>query len=134
MKDEINKGKGRILLMDDDDMVRRVSGKILEHLGYEVLPAEEGRKAIEIYQKAMDDKNPVDVVLLDLTVPGGMSGQETFVELIKIDKNVKAVICSGYSSDPVISQYKDAGFKAVVQKPYTVEKLNFIISQVISEP
>ncbi|HTY23982.1 MAG TPA: PAS domain S-box protein [Desulfomonilaceae bacterium] len=117
------KGSGRILLMDDEDSIREVAKEILSTLGYEVELARDGTEAISLYRTAKDSSHPFDVVVLDLTVPGGMGGAEAIERLREIDPEVKAVVSSGYSNDPIMSDYTGYGFRGVVAKPYTAKEL-----------
>lgn len=123
-------GQGRILVMDDEQMIRDVSREMLEHIGYEVQCADHGRRALELYTNAVAEGRPFDVVIIDLTVPGGMGGIETMRELLKIDPDVKAVVSTGYSKDPVLKDFQTHGFKAVVRKPYDVNQLNALLRRV----
>lgn len=124
-------GKGNILLMDNDDMVRELATKMLETAGYSVTKANDGGEAIRLYREAMESRHPYDVVILDLTVPGGMGGKEAMKFLLKIDPNIKAIASSGYSNDSIMSEYKKYGFTAVIAKPYKVRELSEIVSKVI---
>ena len=124
-------GKGRILIMDDEETVREVAGQMLIMLGYEVDYAVDGREAIEKYRQAMGGSGRFDAVIMDLTVPGGMGGKETIKELLKIDPEVTAVVSSGYSNDPVMASFKDYGFKAVVAKPYKVKHLGSTLHEIL---
>ena len=124
-------GKGNILLMDNDDMVRELATKMLETAGYSVTKANDGGEAIRLYREAMESGHPYDVVILDLTVPGGMGGKEAMKFLLKIDPNIKAIASSGYSNDSIMSEYKKYGFTAVIAKPYKVRELSEIVSKVI---
>ena len=88
-----------------------------------MVPNVDGVEAIEKYEETMASDNPFLAVILDLTVPGGMGGRETINKLIGIDPNINAIICSGYSNDPIMSEYEKFGFKGVIKKPYTIEDL-----------
>ncbi len=123
-KKEINKRKGRILVMDDEEAVLEVVKEMLKLMGYEVQVAKEGREAIRIYKEAMSKGRPFDLVILDLTVPLGMGGKDTIKELIQIDPDVKAIISTGYSNDRMVSKYWEYGFKEVIIKPYTLSELS----------
>jgi CheY-like chemotaxis protein len=125
-------GSGKILIMDDEDLVRDIAGKILKYLGYEVKYSKEGEDAIEQFKKARKSGKPFDAVILDLTIPGGMGGKDAIEKLREIDKGIKAIISSGYSEDPIISNYRDYGFCGVVSKPYTTEQLSKVLHDVLS--
>ena len=125
------KGTGRVLLMDDEDMVLKTAGPMLEHLGYEVTSARDGHEAIKLYRKASRSRRPFDAVVLDLTVPGVMGGQECIRELLAIDPRVKALASSGYSGDAVEGTYRQEGFSGFVTKPYSLEKLGQALHRLI---
>src|SRR5579884_962905 len=127
------RSKGRVLVMDDEEMVRELTGEVLGYLGYEVEFASDGVETIKLYVKGKENNKPFGVVLLDLTIPGGMGGKETIKGLLEIDPQVKAIVSSGYSSDPVISEYRDYGFRGVVSKPYSIEQLAEALHKVINE-
>jgi PAS domain S-box-containing protein len=131
--DRIENGDGRILVMDDEEMVRELSTQFLSHLGYEVESVPDGESAIESYRKAFIKKNPFKLVIMDLTIPGGMGGKEAIQILKEIDPNVKAVVSSGYSNDPVLANFKRFGFCAVLAKPYKIETLSSVIIEVIND-
>ncbi len=116
-------GKRRILVMDDEEMVRRVAAGMLAILGYEAAVAEDGAAAVALYREARESGAPFDAVVMDLTVPGGMGGKEAVRILREIDPDVRAVVSSGYSHDPVMSEYERFGFSAIVLKPYTAAQL-----------
>ncbi|NWJ98396.1 MAG: response regulator [Chloroflexi bacterium] len=121
--------KGRLLIMDDEPSLRRAMQRLITRLGYQVEVAEDGQKAIEIYQKARAIGQPFDLVLLDLMVPGGMGGKETIAQLRELDPQVKAIVSSGYSNDPVMANYTEYGFLGVLPKPYTLEELRYLINK-----
>jgi len=116
-------GPKRILFMDDEEFIRLPTKKILERMGHEVELACHGVEAIQKYAHARDSGHPFDVVILDLTIKGGMGGKQTIEELLKINPNVKAIVASGYSDDPVISNYKKYGFCASLPKPSSKDKM-----------
>jgi PAS domain S-box-containing protein len=126
------RGKGKILLMDDDQLIRDLANEALSALGYEVILAENGEKAIDLYKAAKKTAESFDVVIMDLTVPGGVGGQEAIETLRRFDPEVKAIVSSGYSNDPIMADYKKFGFEGVVCKPYTVNELSETIQQVIT--
>jgi len=116
-------GTGRILVMDDEGIIREMLHKMLNLAGYEVELTKDGAEAIKRYAEAKGAKKPFDAVIMDLTIPGGMGGKEAIKELIKIDPNIKAIVSSGYATDPIMSDCKKYGFSAVVTKPYNVAQL-----------
>jgi two-component system cell cycle sensor histidine kinase/response regulator CckA len=121
----------KILVMDDDEMMRSMSVSILNRLGYEVELAEDGQKAIDLYQAAMAANHLFDAVILDLTVPGGMGGEKAIQALTRIDPRVIAIASSGNHEDPVMQNYKQYGFKAALAKPYMISQLSEILSAVL---
>jgi len=129
---ELCAGKGRVLVVDDERMIRNVLRKMLEHLGYRAEFASSGEEAIELYVRAMECNAPFHAVILDLTIPGGMGGKETVGELLKIDPGVRAIASSGYSNDPVMSDYKNFEFKGVISKPYSIEELSEILHRTMN--
>ena len=126
------RGRGRVLVMDDEEQIRRLVGGLLSKLGYEVVAAQDGVEAIELYREARDAGEPIDVVILDLTVPGKMGGLETLERLRAIDPHVKGIVSSGYSNDPVIAEHERHGFRAAVIKPYNVEEFSRVVREVIA--
>ncbi|NIT13314.1 MAG: PAS domain S-box protein [Candidatus Dadabacteria bacterium] len=111
----------RVLVMDDEEFIRKVAGNILEHLECKVDFAVEGAEAIEKYKASYNTDDAFDFLILDLTVPEGMGGEQALAELFKIDPNVKAFLSSGYTNDPVMVNYKDYGFVGIIKKPYEIE-------------
>ena len=125
--------EGKILLMDDEKIVRKALKKILEKLGYMVETATEGQETLARYKENLETGEPFNAVILDLTIPGGMGGKETIKGLLEIDPNVKALVSSGYSNDPVMAKYKDYGFKGIIIKPYDADALSKAISKLLDE-
>jgi PAS domain S-box-containing protein len=124
-------GDGRILIMDDDEAVRSAAAELLEAIGYEVETAADGAEAIDLYSAAMKSDRSFDAVVLDLTVPQGIGGRETMTRLLEIDPGVRAIVSSGYSTDPVMANYRDHGFSGVAVKPYRLEELAGTLSSAI---
>ena len=121
---EISATQGeKILVMDDEAVVRDVSNALLTHLGYEVEVAVDGVEAIELYKKAMASEKLFDTVILDLTNKVGMGGAETMVNLLEIDPDVKAIVATGYSNDPIMSNFREHGFRGALPKPFTLDQL-----------
>ncbi len=125
-------GKGNVLVMDDNEMVLKGCRKLLSAIGYEVDLAEEGEVAIEKYIKAKKSGRPFNVVILDLTIPGGMGGEETIKRLFEIDPEVKAIVSSGYADNPVMSDHRRYGFKTVLAKPYNAKKMSKAVHDVMA--
>lgn len=115
--------KNRILLMDDQQMLREATGLMLSALGYEAALAEDGETAIAMYREAMEAGKKFDLVILDLVIPGGIGGREVVGMLRQLDPELKAVISSGYTNDPVVEDYNSYGFDDVLSKPYSLSEL-----------
>jgi len=124
--------KGRILIMDDEEILRNFVVRMLKKAGYEVSAASDGLEAVELYEQAEKSGEAFDVVIMDLTIPGGAGGKETIQRLLEIYPDSKAIVSSGYSDDPIMANYKDYGFKAVVEKPYSINELTRTIEDVIA--
>ena len=129
----IPSGSGKILLMDDEVDIRQTAGDLLQRLGYSVVFAENGERAIDCYREAIQAGNRFSVVILDLTIPGGMGGAETLRTIREIDPDVKAIVSSGYSNDPVMAEFRNYGFAGVVAKPYRIKELGEVVNRVIKE-
>jgi len=127
------KGRGKILIMDDKSFVRNTTVKALRLFGYKVEGAVDGEEATEKFKKAIEADKPFDVVILDLTIPGGMGGEDTLKKLREIDPKIKAIVSSGYSEDPVMSEFKKHGFNAIVNKPYQYEELVEAVREVMKQ-
>jgi len=124
-------GAGRVLIMDDEEMLRDLVARMLAHLGYETAVAADGATAVRMYHEAREAGRRFDLVLLDLTVPGGVGGAEAVRQLRAVDPTVRAVASSGYSSDPIIAHFRDYGFAGALAKPYQLAELARVVLQVI---
>jgi len=130
-KDKIIFGKGKILVMDDEETIRQLAYEMLNSMGYEVISAIDGFEAIELYIDALKSERPFDVVIMDLTIPGGLGGKETLKKIAEIDPGVKAIVSSGYSDDPVMSDFLKYGFKDFIAKPYKTAELSEVVYRVV---
>jgi PAS domain S-box-containing protein len=127
------KGEGRVLLIDDDEMIRRSTGEMLKRFGYDMKLAKDGEEGLKFYKKARESGPPFDAVIMDLTIRGGMGGKETIQELMKIDPDAKVIVSSGYSDDPVMSEFGAHGFVGLIEKPYRIKELGALLGKVIGE-
>jgi len=125
--------EGTVLVLDDDPEVRNSLSLMLDSLGLQVETAEHGRQALDLYRKSLDLGSKPDIVLMDLTIPGGMGGQETIGPLLEMDPDAKAIVISGYSQNPVISEYRKFGFKAAIAKPIMVTELGHVLRKVLAD-
>ena len=130
-KEQLLRGRGKILVMDDEEEVRRVLRNMLFHLGYEFEFAVDGQEAIELYQRALKSGEPFNAVILDLTIPGGKSGKEAMKKLLRLHPQIRAIVSSGYSNDPVMAEFKRYGFKGVIAKPYKIEELGRVLYELV---
>ncbi|MDM8537950.1 PAS domain S-box protein [Desulfobacterales bacterium HSG17] len=124
---------GKILLMDDEEIVRDVAGQMLYELGYIVVYAREGTEAVNLYKAAIKDRQPFDAVILDLNVKEGSGGKAAIMELAEIDPDVKGIASSGYSNDPEMKDYKYHGFSGVVGKPYSIWELEETLEKIMTD-
>jgi signal transduction histidine kinase len=125
------RGSGAVLIMDDDEDMRKTTGDMLMRMGYTVDYAGEGNEAIARYQQAREAGRPFAAVIMDLTVPGGMGGKEAIGKLLTIDPAVRAIVSSGYSEDPVMADFRACGFRGVAIKPYRIRELSEVVASVI---
>jgi len=123
--------KGKILLMDDEQIILDVTREVLAFLGYTVVFAKEGAAAVELYKKEKAAGHPFDLVILDLSIPEGMNGREAIEKLREFDPHVKAIVSSGYSNDPVMQDYTTYGFSGQLTKPYRINEIKKILEEMI---
>ncbi len=116
-------GTRRILLMDDDKTVREIAVAMLTFLGCSVEQATDGKEAIMLYMQAIKDKSPFEIVIMDLTIPGGMGGKEAMAALIAMDPQIRAVVSSGYANDPIMANFHEYGFCGILPKPFRIDEL-----------
>ena len=132
VKPEKVEGQARILVMDDDEMIRSITQNVLDHLGYTVVLAADGQEALRLYREHREAGTPIDLAIMDLTIPGGMGGKETIRELLVLDPEAKVIVSSGYSNDPVMANYREYGFAAMLSKPFDVRELSTEIDRVLA--
>ncbi len=126
---DVTTERGRILLMDDEVMIREVVSEMLEILGYEVVSVADGAAMLEVYKSSLAEGLNFQAVLLDLSIPGGMGGREAIKLLREIDPEVTAIVSSGYSQDPVMADFAAYGFDAMIPKPYRLESLISVLDR-----
>ena len=129
--DSRKKKQATILVMDDEKIVQDVAKQMLEHLGHHVLLAEDGERAVEIYSRQRTAGKPVDLVIMDLTIPGGMGGRVAVEKILEIDPEAKVLVASGYSNDPVMADFRKFGFKGAVVKPFSLPELNDALDRLL---
>jgi PAS domain S-box-containing protein len=127
-------GTARVLVLDDEEAICMLVTCALEELGYKVTETNDGTQAITAYEKAMKDGQPYDLFISDLTIPGGMGGQETIKRLLEIDPDIRAIVSSGYANDPVMSRHEEYGFSGMIAKPYEIDALGRKVAEVLAQP
>jgi PAS domain S-box-containing protein len=128
-----HKGRGAVLVMDDEDFIRDVAAAMLSEMGYTVTTALHGAETLSLFEAAQNDNSPFDLVILDLTIPGGMGGRQAKDELRKLMPTAKIIASSGYSDDPIMSNPQEFGFDAAVRKPYDKAELAKAVSMVMGK-
>ncbi len=124
----------KILLMDDDEVLRKLTSRKLVRMGFNIKTAREGDEAVALYQAALDAGRPYDVVILDLVIQQGLDGKETIARLLQIDPGVKAIVSSGFVHDPAMSSFWENGFIEILPKPYKTNELEAVIKRVLKLP
>ena len=117
--------------MDDEEIVRDLAASLFDQLGFVVVQAKDGQEALNLYQAFLNDSRKIDLVIMDLTIPGGMGGKEAMARLLEIDPEARAIVSSGYSNDPVMAEYDKYGFKACLKKPFKIEELVAILNEIM---
>jgi CheY-like chemotaxis protein len=126
--------KGKVLMMDDEQIILDVTLEVLNFLEYEVMFARDGEAALGLYKHEKEAGMPFDLVILDLTVPEGLGGKETIALLKAYDPAVKAIVSSGHSNDPVVQDFEQYGFSGRLSKPYKISDLKALLEQQIKNP
>ncbi len=127
------RGSGRILVMDDEEVLRTLTKDALEQLGYDVVATRNGQEALDLFTASLNSSAAFSAVILDLTVPGAMGGLEAAGEIRKVDPSARIIISSGYSNDPVMANHRKYGIDAVVPKPYTIGTLTRTLQSVVGK-
>ena len=126
-------GKGRILVMDDEEKIREIVGEMLGFLGFEAEFARDGEEVLWQYRRAQEELRPFAAVLMDLTIPGGMGGKDAIQRLLGLDAEARGIVSSGYSNDPVMADYRAYGFSGVITKPYKFAELRKVLHEVVGQ-
>lgn len=130
-KETVEELKGTILVVEDEEPICDLLRQIMAHLGYTVVFAKSGLEGIALYTRARNSGMPFQAVLVDLVMPGEMGGKEMMEHLRTFDPEIKAIVSSGYSSDPVMGEYEKYGFQAAIAKPYRMSGLSVVLHDVI---
>jgi PAS domain S-box-containing protein len=124
---------GRILVMDDDEVIRKMLKQLLNMAGYKAELTVDGAEALKMYAQGREAGKPFNAVIMDLTIPGGMGGKEAIKKLLEIDPEARVIVSSGYATDPIMSEYKKYGFSAVITKPYSVKQLEETLREILKK-
>ncbi len=122
-------GNGKILLMDDEDLVREIAGEMLRDMGYTIIEARDGEEALRLCEEAKEKGEHIHCAFFDLTIPGGMGGREAIVKLRRFAPEMPVFASSGYSEDPVIARPADFGFTDSIRKPFALENLSDLLNK-----
>jgi len=126
-------GCGRVLIMDDEEIVREIAVEMLDYLGCKPVAARDGSEAIDLYLRAREEGRPFDALIMDLTIAGGMGGKEAITRLREIDPAVRAIVSSGYANDPIMANFREYGFSGVVPKPYKLHELSATLNRILRQ-
>ena len=128
----IASGSGKILLMDDDKDILEMAYNMLGFIGYNVVCATNGVETLNLYMDAIHNNEPFNAVIMDLTIPCGMGGKECIKKLLEFDPEAKVIVCSGYSNNQILGDFKKYGFKGVLSKPFQIKEANELLQQLIN--
>jgi CheY-like chemotaxis protein len=120
-----------ILIMDDEEIVGDIARQMLVYLGYDVVLVKDGKEAVSLYKTQLDQGERFHVVIMDLTIPGGMGGKDAVSEILAVDPEAKVIVSSGYSNDPIMAHYKEYGFSAAIAKPFDLQSLKNIVETLV---
>ncbi len=123
--------KGTIMVMDDDEQVRNISQAMIAMMGHKVMLAKDGAEALKLYTDSLDNHTPIDLIIMDLTIPGGMGGTEAVQKILTINPEAKVIVSSGYSNDPAMANFRDYGFCSAIAKPYKLAELEKAINEIL---
>jgi len=123
---------GCVMIMDDEEMIRNMVTQMLARSGYEVACAADGAEALQLYKTSLKSNSPIELLIMDLTIPGGMGGLEAIKELLAINPDARAIVASGYSNDPVMANYADYGFSGAIVKPFQLRDLLQVVDNVMA--
>jgi len=128
---EVSARGHRVLVMDDQELVRGMAERMLRTLGFSTQGASNGEEALELFRAAQSEGRPFQLAILDLTVVGGMGGRATLAALRSIDPGLKVIISSGYSDDPVLADYRGHGATGILPKPYRLAELKSVLREAL---
>ena len=127
----LKKDSAKVMIMDDEEIIREVAQEILSYLGHDVVGVSDGAEAVRQYEESLKIGAPIDVIIMDLTIPGGMGGKEAVKKILAINAEAKVIVSSGYSNDPVMANFKEYGFTAMVPKPFNFDELGEVVNGVL---
>ena len=122
--------KKKILVMDDEDMVGEIACQMIEYLGFNALRVADGADAVNEYKKHQDNGDAFLAVIMDLSIPGGMGGEEAVVKILQLDHEAKVFVSSGYSTDPIMVNYQEYGFSGGIAKPFDLAAMQNILTSI----
>ncbi len=127
-------GNGSLLVLEDDLLVQKVYRMMIRQWGFDFEIVSDGEAAVDLYRERIKSNQPFDLVIMDLTIRGGMGGRDAMAEILKFDSEAKAIVASGYSDDPTMANYQEAGFLAAIEKPFSTEELANVVSKILQRP